>query len=156
MPARIAPLSRVSSVATSKWRSEGLRVMRKVMLENGTGPLHCRDCPPCPRAAPAMPRTLDRRPTLLVVGCGDVGLRVLRLLAGRWRLLALTSSPARCAELRAAGAVPLVGNLDQSASLRRLAGLADAVLHLAPPPLRGDTDPRTRALAQALRRPGGQ
>ena len=76
----------------------------------------------------------DRRPTLLVVGCGDVGLRVLRLLRGRWRLLALTSSPSRMAELRSAGAVPLLGNLDDSASLHRLAALADHVLHLAPPP----------------------
>jgi len=93
-----------------------------------------------------------RRPVLLIVGCGDVGLRVLRLLQGRWRVLVLTSSPARVAELRAAGAEPLVGNLDQPASLRRLAGLADLVLHLAPPPLRGRTCPRTRALLQALSR----
>lgn len=87
---------------------------------------------------------------LLVVGCGDVGLRVLRLLHGRCRLLALTSDASRCAELRAAGAVPLVGNLDQPASLRRLAGLADAVLHLAPPPGQGERDTRTAALLQAL------
>ncbi len=98
------------------------------------------------------PSPQQRRPTLLVVGCGDVGLRVLRLLAGRWRLLALTSSPARCAELRAAGAMPLVGNLDDAASLRRLAGLADAVLHLAPPPGQGAGDPRTAHLLQALAR----
>lgn len=95
------------------------------------------------------------RPTLLIVGCGDVGLRVLALLRGRWRVLALTSSPARVAELRAAGAVPLVGNLDDAASLGRLAGLSDAVLHLAPPPSSGRTDPRTRRLLQALARRGG-
>ena len=34
------------------------------------------------------PSRPQRRPTLLVVGCGDIGLRVLRLLRGRWRLLA--------------------------------------------------------------------
>jgi nucleoside-diphosphate-sugar epimerase len=95
-----------------------------------------------------------RRPTLLIVGCGDVGLRVLRLLAGRYRLLALTSSAARAPALRAAGAVPLVGNLDDAASLQRLAGLADAVLHLAPPPGQGATDTRTAALLQALARQG--
>ena len=93
-----------------------------------------------------------RRPCLLVVGCGDVGMRVLRLLRGRWRLLALTSSPQRMAGLRAAGAVPILGNLDDARSLRRLAGLADAVLHLAPPPLAGATDPRTAALLHALGR----
>lgn len=98
-------------------------------------------------------RTL-RRPALLIVGCGDVGQRVLRLLAGRYRLLVLTSSAARVPVLRAAGAVPLVGNLDDPVSLQRLAGLADAVLHLAPPPGRGAADTRTAALLQALARQG--
>ena len=97
---------------------------------------------------------LSRRPTLLVVGCGDIGLRVLRLLRGRWRLLALTSSPARAAELRAAGAVPLLGNLDDAASLARIGALADAVLHLAPPASQGAQDLRTAHLLQALARGG--
>jgi nucleoside-diphosphate-sugar epimerase len=96
----------------------------------------------------------SRQSTLLIVGCGDIGLRVLRLLRPRWRVLALTSNPARRAELRRAGAVPLVGNLDDGASLGRLGGLADAVLHLAPPPAQGATDPRTAALLQALGRGG--
>ena len=95
-----------------------------------------------------------KRPTLLVVGCGDIGLRVLRLLRDRWRILALTSSPARCFELRAAGAVPLVGNLDAPATLARLAGLADAVLHLAPPPSNGAADTRSANLLTALGRKG--
>lgn len=102
-----------------------------------------------------MPKTAStRRPTLLVVGCGDVGMRVLRLLRGRWRLLALTSSPGRCAELRAAGAVPLTGNLDDASSLWRFGALADAVLHLAPPPGQGAHDRRTAHLLQALARGG--
>jgi nucleoside-diphosphate-sugar epimerase len=91
---------------------------------------------------------------LLIIGCGDVGLRVLRLLRGRWRVIALTSSPARVDLLRAAGAVPLIGNLDDAATLARLAGLADAVLHLAPPQVSGATDERTRHLLQALARQG--
>ncbi len=102
------------------------------------------------------PNAKARRPTLLVVGCGDIGLRVLRLLRGRWRLLALTSSPARFAELRQAGAIPLPGNLDHPASLLRLGGLADAVLHLAPPAPVGPTDLRTAHLLAALARPGGR
>ena len=97
-------------------------------------------------------RSLHRRPVLLIVGCGDVGLRVLRLLRGRWRVLALTSSPARADELRSAGAVPIVGNLDQPATLDRLAGLADAVLHLAPPAAEGGADSRTAHLVRALAR----
>ena len=95
-----------------------------------------------------------KRPTLLIVGCGDVGLRVVKLLRGRYRLLALTTSVQRVAALREAGAVPLRGDLDDAATLGRLAGLADAVLHLAPPPLQGRTDPRTARLLQALARQG--
>ncbi len=96
-----------------------------------------------------------KRWTLLIVGCGDVGLRVSKLLRGRVRILALTSSADRCETLRGAGIVPLRGNLDDGPSLARLAGLADAVLHLAPPPSQGQHDPRTRALLAALgRRPG--
>ena len=81
-------------------------------------------------------------------------MRVLRLLAPRWNVLALTSSPQRLAQLRQAGATPLLGNLDVSASLKRLAGLADAVLHLAPPPGLGVHDARTSHLLQALARSG--
>ncbi len=101
-----------------------------------------------------LPLARARRPSLLIVGCGDIGLRVLRLLQPRWRVLALSSSPARLPLLRAQGAVPLLGNLDEPATLGRLAGLADAVLHLAPPPAQGEGDPRTRALLQALARGG--
>ena len=96
--------------------------------------------------------TAFKRPTLLIVGCGDVGLRVVKLLRGRYRLLALTSSPVRAQALRDAGVVPLLGNLDDAATLARLAGLADSVLHLAPPPLHGATDPRTARLLHALAR----
>jgi len=92
------------------------------------------------------------RPRLLIVGCGDVGSRVLRLLATRMRVFAVTSQPARRAELRAAGAVPLVADLDRPATLARLRGLADRVIDLAPPPAQGNGDPRTRALLAALRR----
>ena len=95
-----------------------------------------------------------RRQRLLVVGCGDVGLRVLRELQGRWRVRVLTSQPERVATLRAAGVVPLLGNLDQPATLGRLGALAPRVLHLAPPPVQGDDDPRTTALLRALARGG--
>lgn len=95
------------------------------------------------------------RPSLLIVGCGDIGLRVLKLLRPRWRIWALTSDPARMPLLRAAGALPVLGNLDVPTSLHRLAGVAraaQAVLHLAPPPQQGPGDPRTAALLHALLR----
>ncbi len=93
-----------------------------------------------------------RRERVLLVGCGDVGLRVARDLGGRVRLLALTSSAARVPELRALGITPLVGNLDQPASIKRLSGLATRVVHLAPPPGGGRQDTRTKALLEVLRR----
>ncbi len=89
---------------------------------------------------------------ILIIGCGDVGLRIARQLRGRARLYALSRSPGRRAELRAAGVTPVPGDLDDAASLGRLAGLADAVLHLAPPPAEGAADPRTRRLLAALGR----
>jgi nucleoside-diphosphate-sugar epimerase len=97
-----------------------------------------------------------RQTRILIVGCGDVGLRAARLLQRpRCRVLALTSQAEKVAALRQAGIVPLLGNLDDAASLARLAGLAPRVLHLAPPPGSGATDPRTGRLLQALARRGG-
>jgi len=93
-----------------------------------------------------------RRPRLLVVGCGDVGMRLLPLVAGRLRVFALTSQRERCLELRAAGALPVVADLDRPQSLRRLRGLADWVVHLAPPQPEGMQDRRTRHLVAALGR----
>ena len=95
-----------------------------------------------------------RRERLLIVGCGDVGLRVAKRLRGRVALLALTSSPQRVTELRGCGITPLLGDLDQPSSLHRLAGVATRVVHLAPPPGEGWSDPRTGALNAALRRRG--
>ncbi len=93
-----------------------------------------------------------RKPRLLIVGCGDVGMRVLKLLAGRWRVVALTSNPERREELRQAGATPITGNLDAPETLARLAGWADAVLHLAPPAPMGPQDSRTLNLLRVLAR----
>ena len=90
------------------------------------------------------------KPRLLVIGCGDVGMRLLPLVRDRYRVFAVTSQRERFAELRAAGAVPLQADLDQPASLRRLAGLAQHVVHLAPPPGDGVHDRRTRHVTAIL------
>jgi nucleoside-diphosphate-sugar epimerase len=87
---------------------------------------------------------------VLIVGCGDVGQRVARLLPSVVHVMALTSSPARRPALRAQGITPLCGNLDDARSLMRLSGLATRVLHLAPPPGEGRADPRTRRLLRTL------
>ena len=89
-------------------------------------------------------------PRLLIIGCGDIGGRIVARLAARFRIVALTSSPARAPLLRAAGAVPILGNLDRRASLRRLAAFGQRVMHLAPPADGSRRDRRTRALLAAL------
>ena len=82
-------------------------------------------------------------------------MRVAKLMKGRVRLLALTSSADKVSVLRGRGITPLQGNLDRPQTLSRLAGIATRVVHLAPP--RSDDqaqwwrDLRTVALLRALR-----
>lgn len=90
------------------------------------------------------------KPRLLLVGCGDIGMRLLPLVRDRFRVFALTHDPARRAELRAAGAVPVVADLDDRNSLMRVARLAPNIVHLVPPPSEGKLDLRTRNLCSAL------
>jgi len=87
---------------------------------------------------------------LLVVGTGDVALRALPSLARSWRVTALVRSAAKGEAPARAGAAIVVADLDDPASLAVLAEGWDAVLHLAPPPNTGTTDPRTRNLVAAL------
>lgn len=89
-------------------------------------------------------------PRLLIVGCGDVLRRVLPRLVRQWRVLALVRQ--RDPQLAALGVTQIVGDLDRRRSLRRLAGIADAVIHSAPPPTEGTDDPRTQALIAVLQR----
>lgn len=89
---------------------------------------------------------------ILIVGCGDVAQRALPWLTKRFRVLALVRRPEAAAALRAKGVRPVFGDLDSLPSLSRLAGIADVVLHSAPPPDQGGDDPRTRRLLAALGR----
>jgi nucleoside-diphosphate-sugar epimerase len=86
----------------------------------------------------------------LIVGCGDVVRRALPVLTRRWQVIALVRTPDPA--LHAQGIRQIRGDLDQPASLRRLAGIADAVLHSAPPPNDGTGDARTRRLLATLAR----
>lgn len=87
---------------------------------------------------------------LLIVGCGDVARRTLPHLLGHYRIYALVRDPAHCSDWRMDGVRPILADLDQASSLRRISGLADIVLHFAPPPERGAADTRTRHLLAAL------
>jgi nucleoside-diphosphate-sugar epimerase len=91
---------------------------------------------------------------LLIIGCGDVGLRLAKVLRGRWRIYALTHSQDRCSALRAQGVMPVSGDLDSPETLRRISGLAQDVVHLAPPPGSGTRDTRTNNLIRALAKGG--
>ncbi|MDD3353417.1 SDR family oxidoreductase [Zoogloea sp.] len=91
---------------------------------------------------------------VLIVGSGDVARRIIPWLATRFGVRALVRRAEECEALRALGALPLVADLDDPASLARLAGIAGDVLHCAPPPGKGEDDPRTRHLLAALTRRG--
>ena len=80
---------------------------------------------------------------LLIVGFGDIARRMLPLLRRRYRIYALSRRPHELAPLRAAGVTPIRGDLDNPDSLDALAGLAQDVVHLAPPPDRGTRDSRS-------------
>lgn len=89
---------------------------------------------------------------LLIIGCGNVGLRVAALLRARHRIYALTRDAERIPGLHRHGLTPLLGDLDRPETLAALAGLAHDVIHLAPPPAHGRVDARTAHLIAALGR----
>ena len=87
---------------------------------------------------------------VLLVGCGDIALRVAQRLRHRARLIGITRNRDDARKLRAHGIVPLVGDLDDRRTLDRVRAAPFAVLHFAPPPSDGRDDPRTRNLLAAL------
>jgi nucleoside-diphosphate-sugar epimerase len=88
--------------------------------------------------------------TILIVGFGDVGERLAKMLVNRYRVIALVRKADRADLARSLGVTPVFGDLDDPHSLGRIGGLADIVCHFAPPPLRGTEDSRTRHLLAAL------
>lgn len=133
------------------------------MLRHNSSQWEAQILPANPIPLRALPARF-RRPRVLIIGCGDVGLRVAQQLQAPSaaapatlstrvhgpRVLALTSSPERNGALQSCGITPLVGDLDVLASLRRLRGIAQYVVHLAPPPGQGPADTRTRHVLQVL------
>jgi nucleoside-diphosphate-sugar epimerase len=95
------------------------------------------------------------KPRILIVGCGDVGGRLLPSLLKTHRVFVLTSQQSKAENFRNQGVVPLVGDLDRPHTLSRLAKLAPTVIHLAPPNPEGLRDKRTQNLIRILSH-GGQ
>ena len=94
-----------------------------------------------------------RRQRLLIIGCGDVGQRVVQQLHHGWQVMGVARSDETLQKIRAAGAMAM-----QADDAHRLARWATHVLHAAPPASRdGDvTDRLTRGWLQALARARGQ
>jgi nucleoside-diphosphate-sugar epimerase len=89
---------------------------------------------------------------VLLIGAGDVAQRLLPFLTPRCQVYAVLRDAAKIAWWRNHGAVPVLADLDQKSSCRRLDGLlrtVDAVIHLAPP---ADTSGRDAANDPRMRR----
>ncbi len=87
---------------------------------------------------------------VILIGCGDIAMRVADLLGGKLRLYGLIRRPEEIPKLRSHGIVPIIGDLDRYDGLRRLRTAPFAVLHFAPPPADGRDDLRTARLIAAL------
>ncbi len=125
-------------------RPGALPVVRfaRVASHGGATRTACR-----PQGSASANGRLLRRPRLLIVGCGDVGMRVLRKLAprladGRLAVHAVTRDESRQSVARALGAQTLALDLDARQAPSRLAGLARRAVYLAPTPPDGEDDPR--------------
>ena len=86
---------------------------------------------------------------VLLIGCGDVAMRAAGYLNGRARLCGLVRRIEEVPRLRAHGVAPIVGDLDDFRTLRRLPAAPFGVLHFAPPRVK---DATTRARRSCLPR----
>ena len=94
-----------------------------------------------------------RRQRLLIIGCGDIGQRVVQQLHHGWQVVGVARSDETLQKIRAAGAMAM-----QADDAHRLARWATHILHAAPPASRDGevTDRLTRGWMQALTRARGQ
>ena len=87
---------------------------------------------------------------ILIIGPGDVALRLIPTLTTKFRVYALVRNPATAQRLRELDVMPIVGDLDDRHSLARVGRIADVVFHFAPPPASGAIDSRTKNLIALL------
>ena len=94
-----------------------------------------------------------RRQRLLIIGCGDVGQRVVQQLHHGWQVMGVARSDETLQKIRAAGALPM-----RADDAHRLSRWATHILLAAPPASRDGevTDRLTRGWLQALARARGQ
>jgi len=90
-----------------------------------------------------------RMDSVLIIGCGDIGLR----LAGLCHPASVTGvvrSEQSAARLRAHGIAPRILDLDSSIVAGKLPATNHELYYFAPPPPHGDADPRVEAVCAAL------
>ena len=94
-----------------------------------------------------------RRQRLLIIGCGDIGQRVVQQLHHGWQVMGVARSDETLQKIRTAGALAM-----RADDAHRLARWATHILHAAPPASRDGevTDRLTRGWLQALTRARGQ
>lgn len=94
-----------------------------------------------------------RRQRLLIIGCGDIGQRVVQQLHHGWQVMGVARSDETLQRIRAAGAMAM-----QADDAHRLARWATHILLAAPPASRDGevADRLTRGWLQALARARGQ
>ena len=94
-----------------------------------------------------------RRQRLLIIGCGDIGQRVVQQLHHGWQVVGVARSDETLQKIRTEGAMAM-----QADDAHRLARWATHILHAAPPASRDGevTDRLTRGWLQALARARGQ
>jgi nucleoside-diphosphate-sugar epimerase len=88
---------------------------------------------------------------VLIIGCGDIGVRVARLVRQQGgRVSGLARSAESAERLSSFGIEPVTGNLDDQESLAGLSVTGKSVFYLAPPPGGGPFDSRMRKFCQAV------
>lgn len=94
-----------------------------------------------------------RRQRLLIIGCGDIGQRVVQQLHHGWQVMGVARSDETLQKIRTAGALAM-----RADDAHRLARWATHILHAAPPASRDGevTDRLTRGWLQALALARGQ
>ena len=100
---------------------------------------------------------MKKAQNILIAGFGDIGKRVALKLRGsrHYRVTALIRNTTALVHdpkaTRPFGVKVLKGDLSSPLSLRKLRGVADTILHFAPPPGSGKSDTNTKHLLSALR-----
>lgn len=89
--------------------------------------------------------------SVFIIGCGDIGQRVGVLCRNKNIPVAgLARSDESAAGLKAAGIIPVRGDLARPESLKNLPTAEATIFYFAPPPSEGKTDPLIRNLLSAM------